>query len=109
MRPSGSSPQKSIIRPDGHEYDYRHIADKDPFQECWDTVQKAWVDSAGWHQYQVKIITWAYPSMGGKYGGFVRMKISPDGDTSEAVFAQYGYPEEISPLGPGYRIAYRQK
>jgi hypothetical protein len=97
---------KTVVKPDGHEFDYRHIADTQPFGECWDTVEKKWVDSTGWHWYRFKVV------LGGKLGnceGFSLARISPDGGTIETVLAQYGYPEDVSPLGPSYEIAYRLK
>ena len=100
---------KFVIWLDGHEYDYRHIAETEPVQECWNTLEKAWVDAAGWHQYEIKVISWNYPRGGAKKEIFKRTRISPDGGMRECVSAQYGYPEEVTPLGPCYGIAYRQK
>ncbi len=97
------------ITADGHEYHYRHIIDTHPVEECWYTVEKAWIDAAGGHQYKSKVVDWTYPGRAGKYEGFLRVRISPDGNTFESVFAQYGYPEEVTGLGPCYAIGYRQK
>jgi hypothetical protein len=99
---------KFVIMPDGHEFDYRHIADAQPVQECWFTVEKTWVE-AGSRRYRARFVCWTYPSRAGKNEGFMCARISADGSTFECVFAQYGYPDEIAPLGPGYGIAYRQK
>jgi beta-lactamase regulating signal transducer with metallopeptidase domain len=100
---------KFVIQPDGHAYEYRHITGGDPFQESWKTVEEAWIDAAGWHQYKIKVITGVSPGTRGKCEGYARVRISPDGGTIEEVFAQLGYPDEITPLGSFYEIAYRQK
>ncbi|MGA2766240.1 MAG: M56 family metallopeptidase [Spirochaetia bacterium] len=100
---------KFIVKPDGHKLDYRHIADTKPFGEYWDTVDKAWIDSTGRHWYRLKVVGWCGPVSGGKIEGFGLARISPDGDTIETVFTEYGYPEDVSPLGPTYVIAHRRE
>jgi beta-lactamase regulating signal transducer with metallopeptidase domain len=100
---------KWSITADGHEYDYRRFNDTNPVSERWHTIEKAWVDAAGAHQYRSKIITWIYPGRAGKCEGFLLVRISPDGNTFESVFAQYGYPDEVTRLGPCYAIGSRQR
>ena len=100
---------KSVVEPNGHVLQYRHIADTDPVVEMWKSVEKAWVDAQGWHQYQLRTVGWDLPRQNAKAEGYVRERISPDGKTSEWVWGQYSYPEEITPLGPSYGIAYRQE
>jgi hypothetical protein len=100
---------KSIILPDGHSLDYAHIADNTPSFEGWFVVEKAWVDDQGRRWYRLKTVTWVYPSKAGRVEGFNLTRISADGSTVEGVWAQYGYPEDISPLGSFYGTQHRQK
>jgi len=95
---------KVIIEPDGRERDYRHITDTRPACECWNTVESTWVDAAGQHWYQSRLV-----STTGSFYGFVLGRVSSDGGTFETVFAQYGYPQDIDPLGSCYEVAYRQE
>ena len=97
-----------VFEPNGHVFQYRHIADTDPVCEEWKTVEKRWVDAQGWHQYRLHFVSWTLPPTGSKIEGTCRVRISPDGKTKEWVWAVYGCPEEITPLGPGYGIAYRE-
>lgn len=103
-----ASPARVVITPDGHELDYQHIADTVPRGECWNTIEETWVE-AGAHWYKTRFVCWAYPSKAGKVEGFGLSRISADGNTGESVWAQYGYPETLHSLGPGYSIMYRQK
>jgi hypothetical protein len=100
---------KSIILPDGHSFDYAHIADNLPAYENWFVVEKTWVDEQGRHWYRMKTITTAYGSKGSKTEGYGLTRVSADRSTIEGVWAQYGYPEDVWPLGPMYGIQYRQK
>jgi hypothetical protein len=89
---------------DGHEVNYRHIADARPAADFWNTVEKKQSDEAGRQWYWLKTVCGS-----GAYEGFVLARISPDGSTRESVFAEYGYPQDIDPLGPCYSVFYRQK
>ena len=100
---------KGVVEPNGHVFEYRHIVDTSPISEEWKTVEKAWVDAKGWHQYRIRFVGWKYPGSSGKIEGWTRVRISPDGNTREWVWGQYNCPDEITPLGPGYGIAYRQE
>jgi len=100
---------KTIVGHDGRELGYRHFTDTQPVKECWNTVTKSWVDASGAHWYKVRVVEWVYPSRGGKVEGFNLIRISPDGNTVEWCFAQFGYPEDVGPLGSAYGIQYRQK
>lgn len=97
-----------VITPDGHELKFQHFADSEPVKECWNTIERAWVE-AGAHWYKTRWVCWAYPSKAGKIEGYSLTCISADGSTVENVWAQYGYPEALHTLGPGYGIMYRQK
>ena len=100
---------KSIILPDGHSFDYAHTTDNVPAYENWIVVEKAWVDDQGRRWYRCKTVTMVYPGKGSKTEGYGLNRISADGTTIEGVWAQYGYPEDVWPLGPMYGIQYRQK
>jgi len=93
---------KYIGMPDGHLFCYRHIADTKPFTECWDTVEKRWTDSQGRHWQRSRQVSRNSEC-------FVLSRISADGRTMEWVVAQDAYPKDISPLGPSYGVAYRQR
>lgn len=101
--------QKFSITPDGHELDYCGVSDAKPYGDCWDTVEKKWVDSAGRHRCRYKVVKHCSPDAGGSFEGFGVARVSLDGGTIETVFAQYGYPEDVTPLGSYYTIAYRQR
>ncbi len=98
-----------VVFPDGHEFDYKHIIDTEPVWENWLTFEKVWIDEAGNHWYKINFVGWVYPSGAGKEEGFSLLRISADGRTSESVMAQYGYPDDITPLGPSYRTMHKQK
>lgn len=100
---------KFTIKPDGHELDYRHIADATPYGECWDTLEKKWIDAEGRQFYRLRVVKWCGGSSSGSWEGFCLAKTSPDGSTIKTVFAEYGYPQDVGPLGPCYSAAYRQK
>jgi len=85
------------------------LVDTEPVWENWITIEKAWIDEAGNHWYKISFVGWVYPSGAGKEEGFSLLRISADGRTSESVMAQYGYPDDITPLGPSYRTMHKQK
>ncbi len=99
---------RAVITADGHELDYRLISDTEPLSEWWNTVEQAWVE-AGVHWYRIRTVGWAYPSRAGKVEGYSVTRVSADGSTLESVWAQYGYPDSLGSLGPGYGIMYRQR
>jgi beta-lactamase regulating signal transducer with metallopeptidase domain len=99
---------KAVLTADGRELDYSHIADTVPVSECWNAVEAAWTET-GAHWYRNRWVCWAYPSRAGKTEGYSLARISADGSTLESVWAQYGYPEKLNSLGPGYGIMYRQE
>jgi hypothetical protein len=100
---------KIIVYPDGHEFDYKHIGDSEPVWEAWYTVEKAWIDEEENHWYKLQYVGWAYPSGVGKEEWFLMIRISTDGNTYESVMAQYGYPDDVTPLGPSFRIMQKFK
>ncbi len=101
---------KSIILPDGHVFDYHHIADNVPAWESWMVVEKAWVDDQGRRWYRTKFVTMRYPAgKGSKTEGLGLTRISADGSTIEGVWAESFRPDDVTPTGPGYGIQYRQK
>ena len=65
---------KWVIELDGHETDYRHLADTRPAWECWNTVEKRWIDEAGRHWYHLKVV-----AQRGVFEGFTLARISADG------------------------------
>jgi beta-lactamase regulating signal transducer with metallopeptidase domain len=97
-----------VIGPDGHWFEYRHAPDEQPLHEGWMTVEKAWRE-AGAHWYRAKVVGWAYPLKSGKTERFSLLRVSADGGTRECVWAQYGYPDRVDSLGPGYRVMHRRE
>jgi beta-lactamase regulating signal transducer with metallopeptidase domain len=98
-----------VIGRDGRVLEYRHITDSQPAKEEWKTITKSWMDAAGARWYQMRIVEWEYPGRSGKIEGFALTRISGDGGTLESCFAQYGFPKDVTPLGPGYGIWHRQR
>jgi beta-lactamase regulating signal transducer with metallopeptidase domain len=97
-----------VVGPDGHAFEYRRVGDAAPLSEGWHTIENAWTE-AGARLYRAKIVGWTPPGRAGKTEKFSLTCISADGKTRESVWAQYGYPDRVDSLGPGYRIMHSQK
>jgi len=101
---------KSIMTPDGKEFDFNHIADTVPAYESTFTIEEAWRDRQGFRWYKLKGLFWIYGTGGAKTQMFNLVKVSPDGNTIESAGQQTGYPEKVEPVtSPNYGIAYRQR
>jgi hypothetical protein len=100
---------KAVVSSDLRELDYTHIADAQPMQECRHVLEEMWVDAEGNHWYKLRTTMWAYPSGAGKVEGYSLTRINSAGTIFEGVFAQYGYPPTVDPLGPSYGIMYQHK
>lgn len=99
---------KIVIYSDGRELCYRRIADAEPIREWFQSYEETWVDAEGSHWYKINETGWMYPSRAAKSQGFWFCKVGSGGTVLEGVWAQYGYPEDVSPTGPSYGMYKRE-
>jgi len=92
-------PQRCVIFPDGREWDYLMITDKEPHTESKLKIEKQWRDGEGNYWYTISWMGWyyGYPDKNdGTCGskGYSLVKVNASGTTIESVQAESRIPDE---------------
>jgi hypothetical protein len=90
---------------------YDHLSDSEPSYESTYTITEAWTDADGNQWCKSRWTSRDYPvtPQGPVYTGFSLCRTNASGSVYEEVWAQAGYPEELSPIGGTYGIWHRQE
>ncbi len=100
---------KTVLLTDGRQLFYRHIDDAEPYRVGQGTFEAFWIGPGGERWYKFRWTSWEHPSGVCRKDGFGLGRVSAGGTVLEGVSAQYGYPPELSRLGPQYYVMHKEE